>query len=154
MLVDLQAGGKSFAMYALSRLYCAGCIIAAAAYFAYILFVSEIESKQTSTQKAASLPEALKEMKAAFSASIKKLVHSRSTSKALAATALAFCGAAVQLGSIAAVTHYGCWGYNGEFAPFPDVPGTDAAGRRLLGTAELSKSELEARCSHNVSTEW
>lgn len=73
------------------------------------------------------------------------------TAVSLAVTMLAFCGWALQLGAVSALTSLGCSGGKGEVAPFPELPPA-AAGRRLLG--EAHDRELEARCSFSLSMDW
>lgn len=137
-------------MFAFSRAYCGGCIISAIAYFAYILIVPEIEATQSS-HKAASLTSVLSENKEAFKAAVKRMWHAPSDKKATVATALAFCGAAIQLGAIAVLHLLRISGNQGNVTPFPDLPSADSS-RRLLG--QPSDMELEIRAGMAVSVEW
>lgn len=131
----LQVGSQAYGMYSSSRAYCGGCIISAIAYFAYILLVTYPDDSV----------EPLKPGGPGFVAAI-----TSQNGIALTATTLAFCGSGIQLGSMAAMTSYGCKGSQGALAPFPDLS-TDTS-RRLLG--EPSATELEARCAFDLSVDW
>lgn len=147
----VQAGAVAYAMYASTRTYCGGCIISAIAYFSYILLVKEIEPKPSKV-KAASLTEALKDLKQDMISATKKFIQA-TKKRVVATTLLALCGAIVQTVSIAALQQYGCSGNKGQFAPFPDISATEEAGRGLLG--QPSNDELELlRCSFNLSVQW
>lgn len=136
---SLQAGTAAYAMFAADRLNIAGSIVSAIAYFVYIAAVPRPVDSQGPVKAIKSTSPV--SGKIAALASLKNLV--------LAASVLAVCGWAIQLGSIAALTNYGCKGGDGEFRQFPEIP---ASGRRLLG--EPSQLDLETRCSLKLSMDW